>query len=139
MSHTIRTADLKRMLNDRRREVQSDIRSRVRDTRRDRSGDVREELERADASTQGDIELALVQMRLHTVARIDDALVRLDAGKYGSCLECAREISEQRLRALPFAVRCQACEQRREQDCGRKQAFDRKSRSLSHSLDVLSP
>lgn len=77
MNHTIRTADLKRMLDDRRREA-------------------------------GD--------GLQDVARIDDALMRLDAGKYGSCLECAREISEQRLRALPFAVRCQACEERREQD-----------------------
>ena len=61
MNHTIRTADLKRMLNDRRREVRNDIRSRVRGKRSDRSSDVREELERADASTQGDIELALVR------------------------------------------------------------------------------
>ena len=139
MNHTIRTADLKRMLDDRRREVRADLRSRVRGSRSDRSSDVREDLERADASTQGDIELALVQMSLQTVARIDDALARLDAGKYGSCLECAREISEQRLRALPFAVRCQACEERREQDHGRKQAAEQKNRHRSQSLDVLSP
>ncbi len=139
MNHTKRTTDLKQMLNDRRREVRNDIRSRVRDTRGDRSGDVREDLERADASTQSDIELALVQMNLQTVARIDDALVRLDAGKYGSCLECAREISQHRLSALPFAVRCQACEVRREQELGQKQAFDQKNRNMSRSLDVLSP
>ena len=78
-------------------------------------------------------------MSLQTVARIDDALVRLDAGKYGSCLECAREISEQRLRALPFAVRCQGCEQRREQERGSKQASEQKGRNTSHSLDLLSP
>ena len=83
MNHTIRTADLKRMLTDRRREVRSDIRSRVRGTRRDGSSDVREELERAEARTQGDIELALVQASLQTVARIDAALVRLDAGSTG--------------------------------------------------------
>jgi DnaK suppressor protein len=139
MTHTLRTADLKRMLTDRRREVSAEIRSRVRGTRNDRSRDVQEELERADASTQGDIELALVQMGLQTVARIDDALIRLDAGQYGSCLECAREISELRLRVLPFAVRCQACEERREQDRERKEASDKKSRVTSQSLDVLSP
>jgi RNA polymerase-binding transcription factor DksA len=89
MNHTSRTADLKRMLTDRRREVRAEA-----------------------AGTQGGIDLALVQVSLQTVARIDDALAQLDAGKYGSCLECAREISELRLRALPFAVRCQSCEER---------------------------
>jgi DnaK suppressor protein len=42
-------------------------------------------------------------MRADTLARVDEALVRLDAGKYGSCVECDGEISERRLRALPFA------------------------------------
>jgi len=53
MNHTMRTSDLKRMLNDRRREVQADIQSRVRGTRSDRSNDVREDLERADAARRG--------------------------------------------------------------------------------------
>jgi RNA polymerase-binding transcription factor DksA len=34
--------------------------------------------------------------------------------KYGACLECTAEIPERRLRALPFAVRCRSCEERRE-------------------------
>ena len=130
MNHTVRTADLKRMLTNRRGEVYSELRSRVRGTTGDHSSDVREELERAEASAQGDIELALVQMGLQTVARIDDALMQLDAGTYGSCFECAREISEPRLRALPFAVRCQACEQRREQNRSQKEALDRKNEHL---------
>jgi DnaK suppressor protein len=139
MNSTVRTSDLKRMLDDRRRDVQADIESRVRGTRTDRSHDVREDLERADAATQGDIERSLAQMSAQTVARIDDALGRLDAGKYGSCLECAREISERRLRALPFAVRCQACEERREHAHGGKPAPGSDSRGLSAFLDVLSP
>jgi DnaK suppressor protein len=116
MSHTTRTSDLKRMLNNRRREVLSDSRGRVDGPRSDRASDPGKELHRADAGTMGDTDLALVQASLQTVARIDDALVRLDGGKYGSCLECAREISERRLTALPFAVRCQTCEERRQQE-----------------------
>ncbi|HEY6507771.1 MAG TPA: TraR/DksA C4-type zinc finger protein [Vicinamibacterales bacterium] len=139
MNDSTRTSDLKRMLDDRRREVQADIRHRVQRTRRNRSNDVREDIERADASTQGDIELALVQMRAETVVRIDDALRRLDAGKYGSCIECAHEITERRLRALPFAVRCQACEERREREHGGKRALAQSGRSLSLFLDVLNP
>lgn len=116
MNHTTRSFDLKQMLNDRRREVLSDTRSRVQGTQSGRASDLGEALEGADASTMGDTELALVQASLQTVARIDDALARLDGGKYGSCLECAREISERRLSAWPFALRCQTCEGRRQQE-----------------------
>ena len=111
---TIRNAGLKRMLSERRREMQDDVHGRIRDRRADRPNDVRDDLEVSDANIQGDIEFALVQMRAETIARIDEALVRIDAGQYGSCFECAGEISDRRLRALPFAVRCQACETQRE-------------------------
>ena len=139
MSTATRASDLRHMLNKRRREVQGDIHSRVRGTRSDRPNEVRDHLEHSDASTQGDIELALVQMRVDTVKRIDHALARLDVGKYGSCTECAREIAERRLRALPFAVRCQACEERREQEHGRTRQLAHKSCSLSLFSDALSP
>jgi RNA polymerase-binding transcription factor DksA len=71
-------------------------------------------------------------MRAETVTRIEAALVRLEAGKYGFCFECERHISERRLRALPFAVRCQSCEGRREQEQGhsRQQSQRRESVSL---------
>ena len=68
--------------------------------------------------------------------RRDEALGRLDAGKYGSCFECTREIAERRLRALPFAVRCQACEERREQEQSdtRRHAQRRGTLSLSNGI-----
>lgn len=112
----IRNADLRRILNERRREMQDDVQGRIRDVRTDRPKDVGDDLEHSDADIQGSIELTLLQMRAEILTRIDEALVRLDAGKYGSCFECESEISERRLRALPFAVRCQTCEERREQE-----------------------
>ena len=121
-----RNADLRLMLIERRREMQDDVQRRIRDGRLDRPKEVRDDLEHSDADIQGDIELALLQMRAETLTRIDEALVRLDAGKYGSCFECAGEIAERRLRALPFAVRCQACEERREKDGNARQAAQRR-------------
>jgi len=115
----IREADLREMLRERRRAIQEEVQSRIRDGRADRAIGVRDDLEHSDEDSQGDIELALLQMRADTLTRVDEALVRLEAGKYGTCAECEGEISERRLRALPFAVRCQACEERREQDQGR--------------------
>jgi DnaK suppressor protein len=111
---TTRTADLRRMLSERRREVQDDVQTRIRHSRADRTNEVRDDLEHSDDDIQAEIEHSLLQMRADTVIRIDAALVRLDAGKYGSCFDCERDIAVRRLRALPFAVRCQACEEHRE-------------------------
>jgi len=113
-----RKTELRQMLLDRRREMQDDVNGRMRDTRSDRSNEVRDDLEASDANIQNDIEIALLQMRAETLVRVDAALIRLDAGKYGSCATCEAEIPWLRLRALPFAVRCQACEERREQAQG---------------------
>ena len=113
-----RNTELRQILTRRRLEMQSEVQSRIRDGRADRPQDGRDILEHSEAHIQGDIELALLQMRSETLIRIDEALVRLDAGHYGFCRECDDDISERRLRALPFAVRCQACEERREQGRG---------------------
>jgi len=111
---TKRAADLRQMLADRRREVQDELETGLRQGRADRSIDVLDDLEHSDTNIQQEIDRSLLLMRADTVARIDAALARLDAGKYGSCFDCEQDIAERRLRALPFAVRCQACEEKRE-------------------------
>ena len=127
----IRKAELRQVLREHRRRMQNEVQSRIRDGRTDRSVDVRDDLEHSDADIQGDIALSLLQMRTESLARIDEALARLEAGKYGSCFECDKEISERRLRALPFAVRCQACEEIREQEQGRARRVAGRSAGLS--------
>ena len=132
-----RNDELKRILTDRRREIQDEVQRRIRIGRTDRPKEVRDDLEHSDADIQGDIELSLLQMRAETLTRIDEALVRLDSGKYGSCFECAGEIAERRLRALPFAVRCQVCEERREQEGRARQTAQRRG-GVSLFPDVVS-
>ena len=138
MNTATRNAELKQMLNDLRREMQNEIQSRMLDGRTDRSNEVADDIEHSDADAQGDIELALLQMRAETLNRIDEALVRLDAGEYGSCFVCEREISERRLRALPFAVRCQACQERREQEQGRARQLSQRRGGVSLFPDLVS-
>src|SRR5688500_3702068 len=108
--------ELKKMLEDRRRELMNEVQGRIRDVRTDSSKD-REVLDQGESSEvdiQEDIEFALIQMKSETLNKIDAALRRLDDGTYGICFECDEEISEARLRALPFAVRCKDCEEARE-------------------------
>ena len=45
-------------------------------------------------------------------AKVDEALARLAAGRYSWCEECKAPIPAARLRALPFTVRCLACQER---------------------------
>ena len=47
--------------------------------------------------------------------QIRQALQRIEAGYYGECFECGEPISEARLQALPWALRCVSCEQHRHQ------------------------
>jgi RNA polymerase-binding transcription factor DksA len=68
------------------------------------------------------------RMRSETLIRIDAALVRLEAGQYGSCAVCDKPIGHGRLRALPFTMRCVPCEERREQ---RLERADQVARTLS--------
>ena len=43
---------------------------------------------------------------------ISDALVRIEQGTYGVCLECEEPISAKRLEALPWARYCVPCQER---------------------------
>ena len=43
------------------------------------------------------------------LAEIDAALVRLEAGGYGSCARCGRPIGDDRLAALPATPLCVRC------------------------------
>jgi RNA polymerase-binding transcription factor DksA len=46
--------------------------------------------------------------------RVRDALARLDAGNYGKCVNCGRELPDERLEVRPEAERCVDCQQRAE-------------------------
>lgn len=51
-------------------------------------------------------QLAL-QRNLETVlAEVNDALVRMDDGSYGICVDCGKEIPIERLEARPYVIRC---------------------------------
>ncbi len=43
------------------------------------------------------------------IAQIEEALERIEDGSYGKCVNCGRDISTRRLRAIPFALQCIEC------------------------------
>jgi len=58
--------------------------------------------------------LAVLDRSREAQVQMDEALSRLAAGSYGLCADCAGPIPRARLRALPFALRCLRCEERKE-------------------------
>lgn len=125
-----RRSELTAILHDRRRQIQSDVQNRIRDSRADRGHEVVDDVENSGAGIQEGIELSLIQMKAQTLNAVEQALVKVEAGTYGYCVECGGEMTEQRLRALPFAVRCTACEQKREQRAASSRLNDRGGASL---------
>jgi DnaK suppressor protein len=50
----------------------------------------------------------------HEFEAVQQALARLDAGEYGTCVSCGTAIPWRRLASSPAAVRCLACQEARE-------------------------
>ena len=112
-----RYAELRQILEDRRRDIVLEVQGRIRGVRAECSEkphEVMDQGETSEVDIQEDIEFALIQMKSETLNKINDALIRLEQGDYGNCFDCGEEIAEKRLRALPFAVRCKDCEEARE-------------------------
>jgi DnaK suppressor protein len=109
--------DLRRMLVERRRELQDEIQSRVRHVREERAiSDNRTAGlgEPLDAEPEDDLAFALIQLKGEMLEKVNEAMRRMDEGAYGRCTDCGELIDASRLRAMPFAVRCRDCEQTRE-------------------------
>lgn len=110
-----RYAQLKETLEDHKRRLQRSLAVRLNELRahhHDRK--VIEALDAADACAP-DLDryfgVALAEMATQALRHVDQALARLESGDYGFCVDCREPITGERLRLLPFVVRCRACEE----------------------------
>lgn len=101
---------LRQMLEDRRTEIQQKLRS-LRETLPAEAALVRDTEEQSVDDFVQEVDFALMEMKSETLRRIDEAVQRLEEGRYGACAECGNEIPAARLRALPFATLCRACQE----------------------------
>lgn len=68
-----------------------------------------------------DINLRKLTTHKETLNKIDEAIRKLREGTYGICEDCGAEISEARLKVIPFAIYCIDCKEKRE----RMEEFER--------------
>jgi RNA polymerase-binding protein DksA len=71
----------------------------------------------ADTATETydrELDYTLEENSEQILAEIDAALKRIEAGTYGICTNCGKQIGEERLDALPWATLCIDCARDRE-------------------------
>jgi RNA polymerase-binding transcription factor len=112
----VRRDALRKMLMERRQEVLKEIEQlighRLSDEAQQRVDSVPDVGDQALLDSERGRDISILEMRNKLRQNIDEALVRLDEGTYGICSDCGVEISEKRLKAIPFARRCVACQEK---------------------------
>lgn len=104
---------LRRMLEERRGEIQEKLRA-IREEIPSYQDEVRDTEEQSVTDFAQEMDFALMEMKAQTLIRIDEALQRVDQGTYGTCDECGQDLAEARLLAVPFALLCLECQEREE-------------------------
>ena len=61
-----------------------------------------------------ELDMALTDLETRELGAVSEALRRLQGGSYGVCTDCEADIPFDRLKVEPWALRCLACETRRE-------------------------
>jgi DnaK suppressor protein len=73
-----------------------------------------EQADNADAMSDAERNQAMLHNSQVLLDQVNAALARLDAGTYGICENCGKEISPRRLEALPYARLCVDCQAKAE-------------------------
>ena len=108
----------RRVLKERRTVLMAELRQDIHDAfagaDTGRTHDTMDDLDASVATELSSVRFNVMQMKGDALVRIDEALSRIDDGRYGLCESCGAEISEARLSAMPVALRCTHCEERKE-------------------------
>ena len=82
----------------------------------ERGGDVSgHALHMADVATDmydREFNLGLASNDREVLYKVDEALVRIEDGNYGTCSECKKAIPVARLKAIPYAQTCMKCQEK---------------------------
>jgi DnaK suppressor protein len=78
-----------------------------------------DEMDVARSTADVETHASLIERSEDRLRLIDQALARVDSGTYGTCAECGEDIPLERLKALPFALLCVDCQEKRGRSRGR--------------------
>lgn len=82
------------------------------------STDIGDLADQASDERDRELSLLLTGREKEKLLAVDEALEKLNQGTYGICEECGDPIKPSRLRAVPLAKLCAACQSRLEKEIG---------------------
>jgi len=71
--------------------------------------------DKASSSYTKEFLFSLSNSEREMLQEVDDALARLDDGRFGVCAACEEAIDRKRLEAVPWTRHCLSCQQKMEQ------------------------
>ena len=95
-------------------EISEDIENDAREEYQELVQSIRDDSNRALAELEETTLWSYVELKVQEIENIDEALKRMQAGRYGSCKSCGGWIRPARLAVVPYAVRCRACQEKQE-------------------------
>ncbi|MFH1086075.1 MAG: TraR/DksA family transcriptional regulator [Chloroflexota bacterium] len=108
-------ADLKLFLEGERDRLRREIEGGAVTTDEERSGYSSHMAEDANVVFEQARNVGIQRARERRLGEVEDALQRIDGGIYGTCKRCGDLIDTARLKAVPAATHCFACQQFQEQ------------------------
>lgn len=95
--------------------VRTELLDRIRTTQADTSepqdGDAPDLADRALKTMNRDLLNSVTTSERDMLRRIEDALKRVDEGRFGSCTNCGNPVQPKRLEAIPWARHCVDCQE----------------------------
>jgi RNA polymerase-binding protein DksA len=105
-----RDAKNREMLVRSRDEIYERVKAFRRDQSEERLSTPGDPMDVAKSSVDVETHASIIDRLERQLAQIDDALAAVDAGTYGICRNCGREIAFERLKAIPSAIYCVDCQ-----------------------------
>ncbi|MES0488650.1 MAG: TraR/DksA C4-type zinc finger protein [Leptospirales bacterium] len=97
--------DFKALLLEKRTRLMKEIQNQVEEVSSEKSDEPGDMVDMATELLEQEMNLSLTTAEVNTLKDIEEALARLEEGKYGICIDTEELINKSRLKVLPEAKR----------------------------------
>ncbi|MBT3880381.1 MAG: TraR/DksA family transcriptional regulator [Candidatus Scalindua sp.] len=98
-------------LKDRREYLLSEVKLRLGEFKNSGTDRLSDTADIASNLIEDEIVMSIAQGEANEIEQIDNALIKIKEGKYGTCGNCGKSINKPRLMAIPFVNLCIKCKE----------------------------
>lgn len=104
----------KKALLEKKREIVHNLSEFQNESKSIETGIAQDLGDKAESSYTKEFLLSLSDFERQRLSLIDEALMRIEKGNFGSCLLCQKEIGKKRLNVIPWTPHCIKCQEEQE-------------------------